>query len=428
MLNKKTVNDIELKGKTVLVRTDYNVPLDKKGRIVGDFRMKSCLPNLRYLLKQNCKIVICSHMGRPKDSADKHLSLKPVAKHLEGLLGQEIAFADDCIGEARDKQIKAMKPGEILLLENLRYYPEETANDAVFAKKLANNCDILVQNGFGVLHRKHASTDAITRILPAVAGLLVEKEIKTIKDIVNNPKRPLMAIVGGAKISDKMHVLELFIDIADVVAIGGAMSNTFLLAQGVKIGDSLAEPNDIELARKILDKARAKAKKGSFVFYIPQDGVVAKKAASNTKTRIVDWGTHAIAEIEDYPKHPNPVRSLVAEDEMILDIGPFSGAFIAGSMQLAGSVFWNGALGVTEIEALQNATGPFSHGTELVFEAILGQFGHRPYSLIGGGDTVGFVESKGLADQFDHVSTGGGASLELLVGKKLPGIEALQDK
>lgn len=225
-----------------------------------------------------------------------------------------------------------------------------------------------------------------------------------------------------------MHVLDLFIDIADVVAIGGAMSNTFLLAQGVKIGDSLAEPGDIDLARKILTKARAKAKKGSFVFYIPQDGVVAKKASSDTRTRIVDWGTHAVAEIEDYPKHPAPERSLVAEDEMILDIGPFSGAFIAGSMQLAGSVFWNGALGVTEIASLQSATGPFSHGTELVFEALLGQFGHRPYSFIGGGDTVGFVESKGLADHFDHVSTGGGASLELLVGKKLPGIEALQNK
>jgi phosphoglycerate kinase len=428
VLNKKTVNDIDLKGKTVLVRTDYNVPLDKKGRIIGDFRMKSCVPNLQYLLKQKCKIVICSHMGRPKDSADKHLSLKPVAKHLSGLLGKEVDFANDCIGDERDEQIKAMKPGDILLLENLRYYPEETANDKEFAKKLAKNCDVLVQNGFGVLHRKHASTDAITKIIPAVAGLLVEKEIKVIKAIVDNPKRPLMAIVGGAKISDKMHVLDLFIDIADVVAIGGAMANTFLLAQGIKVGNSLAEPDDIDLARKILAKARAKAKKGSFVFYIPQDGVVAKKAASNTRTRIVDWGTHSIAEIEDYPRHPSIKRSIVADDEMILDIGPFSGAFIAGSMQLAGSVFWNGALGVTEIESLQGATGPFSHGTDLVFEAILGQFGHRPYSLIGGGDTVGFVESKGLADHFDHVSTGGGASLELLVGKNLPGIMALQDK
>lgn len=367
-------------------------------------------------------------MGRPKDGHDTHLSLKPVAEHLKQLLAKDIDFADDCIGEARDKKIKAMKPGEILLLENLRYYPEEMANNEEFARKLAKNCDVMVQNGFGVLHRKHASTDAITKIIPAVAGLLVEKEITVIKNIVNNPKRPLMAIVGGAKISDKMHVLDLFIDIADVVAIGGAMSNTFLLAQDIKIGDSLAEPDDVQLARKIIAKARAKAKKGSFVFYIPQDGVVAKKASSDARTRIVDWGTHAVAEIEDYPKHPAPERSLVANDEMILDIGPFSGAFISGSMQLAGSVFWNGALGVTEIRSLQSATGPFSHGTELVFEAILGQFGHRPYSLIGGGDTVGFVESKGLADSFDHVSTGGGASLELLVGKKLPGIEALQDK
>jgi phosphoglycerate kinase len=237
-----------------------------------------------------------------------------------------------------------------------------------------------------------------------------------------------MALVGGAKIADKIDMLHRFIDIADVVAIGGAMSNTFLLAAGVEIGKSLAEPDDVPLAREIIEKAKAKAREGRFVFYIPQDGVVATEIDSHTTTRIVDWGTHVIADIESYPKVPPPEASKVADDERILDIGPFSGAFIAGSMQLANTVVWNGAMGVTEVEALQAQTGPFSQGTELVVEAMLGQFGHTPQTIVGGGDTVGYIEDRNLVDHFRHVSTGGGASMELMSGKKLPGVEALLNR
>jgi phosphoglycerate kinase len=257
---------------------------------------------------------------------------------------------------------------------------------------------------------------------------LLEREFVAIKSVIEEPEKPVMALIGGAKISDKIDILERFLDIADIVAVGGAMSNTFLLAEGIEIGESLADPDDLPLAREILSKAREKAKTEDFVLYVPQDGVVSTKMESKTTTRIVDWGTHVIADIENYPKKPTKKDSIVGENEKILDIGPFSGAFIAGAMQMAKTVIWNGAMGVTEIKALQHATGPFSHGTELVVEAILGQFGHRPYSVVGGGDTVGYIESRGLVDSFDHVSTGGGASIELMSGKKLPGIESLMDK
>jgi phosphoglycerate kinase len=428
MFHKKTIDDIDINGKTVLVRADYNVPLNKDGKITASFRIEQSLPTLQALIERGCKVVICSHLGRPKDANDTSCSLRPVAEHLAKLLGKHIEFADNCIGDERNQHIGKLQSGDILLLENLRFHKQEEENDEAFAGQLAESIDIFVQDGFGVVHRAHASTDAITKKLPSVAGLLVQKEINAIQDVMDDPKKPLMAIIGGAKISDKIDVLNRFIDIADIVAIGGAMSNTFLLAQDIKIGDSLAEPSDVPLAREILAKAQEKAKNGSFVFYIPQDGVVAKKIDSTASTRIVDWGTHAIAEIEDYPKHPRTEASVVADDEKILDIGPFSGAFIAGSMQLAQTVVWNGAMGVTEVAGLQSPPGPFAHGTELIVEALLGQFGHRPYSLVGGGDTVGYVENRGLESSFDHLSTGGGASMELLSGKTLPGVEALENR
>lgn len=426
-MNKKTIKDVDLSGKSVLVRTDYNVPI-QNGRITDDYRIKKSLPTIQYLLSHNCKVVICSHLGRPTKKGDPNFSLKPVSTRLGELLGQKVEFADDCIDQNSRQKIKNLKSGKVLLLENLRYYTEEEKNDDSFAAKLAQGLDFFVQDGFGVVHRAHASTDAITKHIYSVAGLLVEKELSTITKAMDNPDKPLFALIGGSKISDKIELLNRFMDIADIVAVGGAMANTFLLAQGIKIGESLAEPEEVPLAKQILNKAKQKAKDNDFIFYIPQDGVVARKAESAQPTRIVDWGTHTIAEIESYPKYPSKSSSAVAADEKILDIGPFSGAFIAGSMQLANTVIWNGSMGVTEIEALQSKTGPFSHGTELVVEAMLGQFGRKPKTIIGGGDTVGYIESKKLIDFFDHVSTGGGASMELMSGKKLPGVEALVDK
>lgn len=427
MFYKKTVKSINVKDKTVLLRADYNVPIEG-GKIHDNFRIRQSVQTIKYLVDNGAKLAIVSHLGRPKGPNDKECSLEPVAGELSKQLGRDIGFVGDCIGKAAKSKIAKLRSGDILLLENLRYHKGEEANSKEFAQELAEGFDIFVQDGFGVVHRKHASTDAITRVLPSVAGILLEKEFIAIKSAIDKPEHPLMALIGGAKISDKIDILERFMDIADVVAVGGAMCNTFLLAEGINIGKSLADPDDLPLARQILAKAREKAKRDGFVFYVPQDGVVASRLDATAKTRIVDWGSHVIADIENYPKKPPQKDSIVGKDEKILDIGPFSGAFIAGSMQLAKTVIWNGAMGVTEVEALRQATGPFSHGTELVVEAILGQFGHKPYSVVGGGDTVGYIESRGLVDSFGHVSTGGGASIELMSGKKLPGIESLLDK
>lgn len=422
---KKTIKDVDIQGKTVLLRADYNVPI-KDGKITDDYRIQKSLPTINYLIEKQCKVIICSHLGRPAGPEDKQFSLKPVAKRLNDLLDSSVAFSPDCVGEEREQAVSKLDNGKILLLENLRFHPEEEANDDEFAKKLTVGVDMFVQDGFGVVHRAHASTEAVTHHLQAVAGLLLEREVSTIEKTMSNPEKPLMAIVGGAKIADKIDLLDRLIDIADVVAVGGAMSNTFLLAEGIKIGESLADPDDVPLARRIIQKAKKKASESRFVFYIPQDGVVAKEIDNKQHTRIVDWGTHVIADIESYPKLPKREASHVAKDEKILDIGPFSGAFISGSMQLANTVLWNGAMGVTEVKGLQSPIGPFSQGTELIVEAMLGQYGHKPQTIVGGGDTVGYVESRNLVDHFYHVSTGGGASMELMSGKKLPGVEALE--
>ncbi len=428
MFTKQTIKDIDLKGKRVLLRADYNVPLDDNGQITDDYRIQQSLPTVQYLLDQDCKIIICSHLGRPKNAEDKTTSLEPVARRLSELLNHEVSFAQDCIGADAQQQAKTLNSGQILLLQNLRYHSEEEANDEAFAKQLAELAEVFVQDGFGVVHRAHASTAAVTKFLPSVAGLLLEKEVDTITRVMENPERPLMAVIGGAKIADKIEILKRFIDLADVVAVGGAMANTFLLAKGIKTGKSLVDVDDLPLAREIMELASAKSKEKHFIFYLPQDGVVAKQIDAAAPTRIVDWSAHIIAEIENYPKVPPPETGVIAADEMVLDIGPFSGAFIAGSMQLANTVVWNGTMGVTETTALNGPTGPYSQGTELLVEAMLGQFGHRPFSLVGGGDTVGYVQSHGQLKFFDHVSTGGGASLELMSGKKLPGVEALLDK
>ncbi len=425
---KKTIKNVDVRGKTVLVRSDFNVPMTEKGTIRDDYRIQQALPTLKYLQSQDCRIIVCSHLGKPDGRPDPQYSLKPVQKALSKLLGHEVDFVEDCTSQEAAVKAGELKPKGILLLENLRFFPGEENNNMEFAKKVGSLADVFVQDGFGVVHRKHASTDAITRVLPSVAGLLVEKEMTTILDVINKPKRPLMTIVGGAKIADKIDVIRNFIKMADVVVIGGAMANTFLLAKGIEIGKSLVDRQDVSLAKKLMELAAEEAKKRKFIFYLPQDSVVAESLDKQAKTRIVDWDAHAIAEIENYPRQA-PVRSSrVAKDELILDIGPFSGAFIAGNMQFCDTVIWNGVLGVTETPSLHGPVGPFAHGTELVLDSLLGQFGHKPYSLIGGGDTSAYVEQRGLVEGFNFVSTGGGACLDLLAGKKLPGVEALLSK
>lgn len=428
MFTKKTIRDIEVTGKTVLMRADYNVPLEA-GKIYDDYRIRQSLPTIQYLLERQARLIICSHLGRPDGKPNPADSLFPVAKRLGELIGADkVTFVADCIGPVAERAVAALQPGQVLLLENLRFHAEEERDDQQFAGRLASLAELFVQDGFAVVHRKHASTDAITHFLPSVAGLLLEKEVDTITNVMEQPIRPLVVVIGGAKIADKIDVLHKFIELADLVAIGGAMANTFLAAEGITVGKSNYEADDLGVAKDILAKARAREKRGPFVFYLPQDGVVAHAVDKTKPTRIVDWSAHVIADIESYPKRPPPAASQVHDDEMILDIGPFSGSFIAGSLQLSNTVVWSGTLGVTETVGLQGPVGPYAHGTQLVIEAILGQFGHRPFSLVGGGDTVGYVEQLHLTNAFDHVSTGGGASLELMAGRQLPGVEALQDQ
>jgi phosphoglycerate kinase len=428
MFTKQTIRDIELRGKTVLLRADFNVPIEH-GRIADDYRVTQALPTIKYLLEHDVKLVVCSHLGRPKSAEDTDCSLWPVAKHLGEMLGKDkVSFAKDCVGPEAERAVANLEHGKILLLENLRFHPEEEKNDPEFAKQLAGLAEVFVEDGFGVVHRAHASTEGVTHYLPSVAGLLLEKEVDTITNVMRSPRHPLVAVIGGAKISDKIDILNKFIDLADVVAVGGAMANTFLYARGFDVGDSLIEKQDVQVAKDIMAKAKAKSEKQEFVFYMPQDGVVAHKIDKTAPTRIVDWSAHVIADIENYPKRPPISDSRINAHEMILDIGPFSASFIAGCLQLAQTVVWNGSMGVAETPGLQGPIGPTAHGTELVIEAIIGQYGHKPFSVVGGGDTVSYIESRKMTNLFNHVSTGGGASLELMAGKKLPGVEALLDK
>lgn len=426
-LHKKTIKDIDISGKIVLVRADYNVPLDS-GKITSDYRIQQSLPTINYLLDQNCKVVVCSHLGRPENENDLQFSLKPVADRLSALLNKEVKFLNVCVGDEVKKTVEGQEHGSVLLLENLRFHPEEEANDDDFANSLVEFADVFVQDAFGVVHRAHASTDAVTRHKQSVAGLLLEKEFTAIFDVMESPKRPLVAIIGGAKISDKIDILSRFIEIADIVAVGGAMANTFLLAKGIDVAKSKVDEDDVSLAKDIMERAKERSSKEDFVFYIPQDGVVATKIDKTAHTRIVDWDSHVIADIESYPKRVSKSATTINDDEMILDIGPFSGAFISGCLQLAETVVWNGGMGVTEQAGVQGPVGPFAHGTDLIMDAMLGVYGNKPYTVVGGGDTVGYVEAEGLLSSFGHVSTGGGASMELMSGKQLPGVEALENK
>ncbi len=431
MFTKKTVRDVDVRGKIVLLHGELDVPLSEDGKqVTSDFRVASIIPTIKYLQEQDCKIVLIGKNGRPDGKVNPKMSLAPVAATLAELLGQDVRFVAECVGDQVKAAVAEMQPKQLVMLENLRFHPEEEANNDDFAKQIVQDtgAEVMVQDDFALAHRKEAGTDAITRFVTSVAGLHLEKEIETITNVMQNPERPLAAIVGGAKISDKIDVLVKFIEIADFVAIGGAMANTFLAAKGTKIGKSKYDEDELDLAHKILEQAETKAKAGKFVFFLPRDGVVAKTADKNAQTRLVDWDAALISEVQTYPKPLPPETHVVADGEMIMDVGPFSAAFIAGGVQLAKTVIWNGTLGVTEIPALHGPVGPFAHGTELLIEALTGDFGPKPFVLVGGGDTAGYIEQRRLTGAFSHVSTGGGASLELMAGRQLPGVEALQDK
>ncbi len=431
MFSKKTVRDIDVRGKRVLLHGELDAPLTEDGKAVtSNFRVASIVPTIKYLQEQDCKIILIGKNGRPEGKVDSKLSLKPVAACLAELLGEDVQFVADCVGEEVKEAANALQPRGLLMLENLRFHPEEEANDEAFAKRLTEDtgAEIFVQDDFALVHRKEVGTDAITRCMPSVAGLHLEKEIETITQVMENPEHPVAAIVGGAKIADKIEVLTKFIEMADFVAIGGAMANTFYAAKGMKIGKSKYDAGELELARSILEKADAKSKAGGFTFYLPHDGVVVKKLGKEEPTRLVDWDAALISEVQMYPKTPPPEMHTIADDEMIVDVGPFSAAFIAGAVQPAKTVVWNGTLGVTETPALSGPVGPYAHGTELLIDALTGEFGARPFTLVGGGDTAGYIEQRQLTGAFNHVSTGGGASLELMAGRVLPGVAALQDR
>jgi 3-phosphoglycerate kinase len=387
----KTLKDLDLAGKTVLVRVDYNVPV-QDGEVGDLLRIEASLPTLKYLHEQNCRQVLISHLGRPEGRVDPKYSLKPVAAKLAELMDHEIRFASDCVGDEVAAQVKALPEHGMILLENLRFHPEEEANDPGFAAQLASLGEVFVQDGFAVVHRAHASTSGVAKLLPSGAGLLLEKEVKTITQALSDPKRPLVAIIGGAKVSDKIEVIETFIKRVDHLIIGGAMANTFLGAQGIKMGKSLHESDQFATARRLIDLAQQQ----KVDLVLPRDVIVAKEISAAASARDANLDT-------------------VAEDDYILDLGPKSVLAMANTLAEAQTVIWNGPLGYTEYPQFRNAS-------QKVAELIIDSGAH---SIIGGGDTAAFVDAAGLHNKFSWVSTGGGASLELMAGKSLPGVEAL---
>lgn len=391
MFNKKTVKDIDVKGKKVLVRVDFNVPLKDNG--VGDnTRIRAALPTIEYLLEKGAAVILCSHLGRPKGGTDPKYSMKPVADYLSGLLKKPVAFAADCIGPEAEKAAKALKPGEVLLLENTRFHPEEEKNDMSMAKQLASLADIFVNDAFGTAHRAHASTEGVTHFLPSVAGFLLEKEIKYLGQAIADPKRPFVAIMGGSKISDKIGVIKNLLTKADTILIGGGMANTFFKAQGYPVADSLVEEDALETAKDLL-------KTGGQKLRLPVDVVLGDKF-------------DAEAAVKTMPVGPIP------DGWRILDIGPETVKAYGKVVEAAGTVVWNGPMGVFEFPK-------FAVGTFGVAKAIAAS---KTVSIIGGGDSVAAIQESGLADQITHISTGGGASLEMLEGLELPGVAALMDK
>lgn len=392
-MNKKSIRDIDVNGKKVFIRVDFNVPMDENQNITNDKRIRATLPTLNYLLENNAAIILACHVGRPKGQRVPELSVKPIVARLSELLGKEVKYAEDCVGEAARKAAADLKPGEVLLLENLRYHNEETKNDPEFAKQLASLADVAVDDAFGVSHRAHASNAGIAQYVEVVGGFLIEKEIQFIGKALSNPERPFVAIIGGAKVSDKIGVISNLLEKADAVVIGGGMANTFLAAQGKGIGSSLFEEEKLPLAKELLAKAEEKGVK----VFLPAEVVVADKFAADANYKTVS--------VDEVPA-----------DWMILD-NKFSKE-CQEALENAKTIVWNGPMGVFEFDA-------FAHGTEDIAHAVAESTG---ISIVGGGDSIAALKKTGLSDKITHISTGGGATLEFLEGKPMPGIAAIADK
>ncbi len=390
---KKSVADAQLKGKKVLLRCDFNVPL-KNGVIGDDTRIRAALDTLRYILEQGGAVIACSHLGRPKGQAVPEMSLKPVAARLSELLGLPVAMAPDCVGAETKALAEALQPGQVLLLENLRFHKEEEKNDPAFARELASLADVYVSDAFGTVHRAHASTAGVADYLPAYGGFLIAAELKALGGAVEDPVRPLVAVLGGAKVADKLGVIDHLLDKADVLLIGGGMSYTFAKARGGRIGNSLLDEEKLEYVQKMMDKAVEKGVK----LLLPVDNVAATAVDAGAETQVVRAG-----EIPDGWEG--------------VDIGPETRKLFAAEIARAGTVIWNGPMGVFEL-------APFSEGTMAIARAMADC---RGTTVIGGGDSVSAVQKAGLADRMSHISTGGGASLEFLEGRELPGIACLPD-
>jgi phosphoglycerate kinase len=432
VLSKKTIRDIDVKGKAVLLREDFNVALDDNGVIKDDRRIRLSLPTIEYLHGMGAKTIIIAHLGRPEGRPNPKLSLMPIATKLSDLLHLPVKFADDCVGKSAQAMVKSLQPGGIVLLENLRFNSGEETNNEEFAKSLANLADVFVQDGFGVTYRKHTSTTAITKFLPSVGGLLLEKETNTFLAVLEEPKRPLAVVIGGSSLIEKADFIDKFIDHADYLAVTGAIANAFLKADGISIGASLVDSDSLKIAKELLHKASTKIHKERFIFYLPHDVVVAGSTDKTAKTRIVDISEHTWADIVAYPKRPQHSSYSVLAHEQILDIGPISVASIAGSLKMAATVLFNGVAGMVEVEGLHGAAPPFAHGTEIILEALVGEeagIKAKPNAIIVGADTVAYVESlPDICDRLNFLTTGGGASFELLAGHIMPGIDSLQSK
>lgn len=394
VLNKMSIEQVEVSGKRVFVRVDFNVPMDDSGNITDDTRIRASLPTISYLVEKNARIILASHLGRPKGKFDPKYSLSPVARRLGELLGREVTMAKDCIGPEVKALAENLADGQVLLLENVRFYSEEEKNGPDFAQKMADLAEIYVNDAFGTAHRAHASTEGIARFLPAYAGLLLKKEIDVMGSALANPSRPFVAIIGGAKVSDKIGVIQNLLNKVDTLIIGGGMANTFLKARGLETGKSLVEENKLDLAAELLRLAE----KSGVKLMLPFDVVVAKEFSADTPRRVV-W------------------VSAIEQDDLALDIGPESARQFARVVSGAGTVIWNGPMGVFELE-------PFARGTEIIAQAMMEC---RGITIVGGGDSVAAVEKMGAAGKITHISTGGGASLEFLEGKSLPGVAALKD-
>lgn len=391
MFNKKLVTDVDVKGKRVLVRVDFNVPI-KNGKVSDDTRIVAALPTIKYLLEHGASVILFSHLGRPKEGPDPQFSMRPTAEHLSGLLGQPVAFAEEAIGPIADAAAKALKPGSVLVLENTRFYKGETKNDMELARQWAAMADLYVNDAFGSAHRAHASTEGVAHFLPAVAGFLMEKEIIYLGQAISDPKRPFIAILGGAKISDKIGVIRNLLAKADLVLIGGGMANTFFKAQGYPVGDSLVEDEVLDTARQLLAEGGTRLR-------LPVDVVIADRFEAEAASKGMEMG---------------PIPS----GWRILDIGPQTIAAYTKVLHGAGTVVWNGPMGVFEFPR-------FAKGTFGVAKAVAES---SATSIVGGGDSVAAINQSGLQDRITHISTGGGASLEMLEGLTLPGVASLLDK